>query len=123
MTRFLEECALTGQERGVCVAVFTPEQIMAENGTTKGWLFQSRKWQLRELPFPDVLYNRITSRRIEGPHLQNILRFLRMQHGVCVFNKTFLDKRQVHETLMRDPRMQNMLRKPIPIIPIASGPC
>ena len=65
MTRFLEECALTGQERGVCVAVFTPEQIMAENGTTKGWLFQSRKWQLRELPFPDVLYNRITSRRIE----------------------------------------------------------
>ncbi|SFF98612.1 YheC/D like ATP-grasp [Planifilum fulgidum] len=118
MTRFLEECALTGQERGVCVAVFTPEQIMAENGTTKGWLFQSRKWQLRELPFPDVLYNRITSRRIERrPRLQNILRFLRMQHGVCVFNKTFLDKRQVHETLMRDPRMQNMLPETHPYHP------
>lgn len=106
MTRFLEECSLTGQERGVCVAVFTPEQLLSEKGITKGWLFQNKQWKSRELPFPDVLYNRITSRRIERkPRLQNILRYLTMHHEVYVFNKTFLDKRQVHETLMRDPRM------------------
>ncbi|MEW9033074.1 MAG: YheC/YheD family protein, partial [Planifilum fimeticola] len=89
MTRFLEECSLTGQERGVCVAVFTPEQMMAEGGTSKGWLYHNSKWRSRELPFPDVLYNRITSRRIERkPRLQSILRFLRMHHGVYVFNTT-----------------------------------
>ena len=115
MTRFLEECALTGQERGVCVAVFTPEQIMAENGTTKGWLFQSRKWQLRELPFPDVLYNRITSRRIERrPRLQNILRFLRMQHGVCLQQNLLISGRSTNR--MRDP-MQNMLPETHPYHP------
>jgi glutathione synthase/RimK-type ligase-like ATP-grasp enzyme len=118
MTRFLEECSLTGQERGVCVAVFTPEQMMAEGGTSKGWLYHNSKWRSRELPFPDVLYNRITSRRIERkPRLQSILRFLRMHHGVYVFNTTFLDKRQVHETLMRDPRMQHMLPETHPYHP------
>lgn len=118
MTRFLEECSLTGQERGVCVAVFTPEQLLSEKGITKGWLFQNKQWKSRELPFPDVLYNRITSRRIERkPRLQNIFKFLTTHHGVYVFNKTFLDKRQVHETLMRDPRMHPMLPETHPYHP------
>lgn len=118
MTRFLEECSLTGQERGVCVAVLTPEQILLEKGVTKGWLFHNKKWQFRELPFPDVLYNRITSRRIERkPRLQKSLKFLRMHYGVYVFNKTFLDKQQVHETLMRDPRMHHMLPETHPYHP------
>ncbi len=118
MTRFLEECSLTGQERGVCVAVFTPEQLLSEKGETKGWLFQNKQWRPRELPFPDVLYNRITSRRIERkPRLQKIFRLLRMHYGVYIFNKTFLDKRQVHETLMRNPRMQPMLPETHPYHP------
>lgn len=118
MTRFLEECSLTGKERGVCVAVFTPEQILPERRAPKGWLFHNKKWQTKELPYPDVLYNRITSRRIERkPRLQNSLKILHTHYGVYVFNKTFLDKKQVHETLMRDPHMRNMLPETYPYHP------
>jgi glutathione synthase/RimK-type ligase-like ATP-grasp enzyme len=115
MTRFLEECILAGKNRGVVVTVLRPEEIILKNKTVRGWVYEQNQWQKALFPLPDVVYNRITSRRIEAqPQLQQKIQHLRNLHHVSIFNECFLDKQQVYDILKRDPEIQTMLPETYP---------
>jgi glutathione synthase/RimK-type ligase-like ATP-grasp enzyme len=115
MTRFLEECILAGKNRGVVVTVLRPEEILLENKTVWGWVFEQSQWKKALLPLPDVVYNRITSRRIEAqPQLQQKIQHLRNLHHVSIFNERFLDKQQVYDILKRNPEIRTMLPETYP---------
>lgn len=118
MTRFLEECILAGKNRGVVVTVLRPEEILLEHKTVRGWVYDQNQWHKAVLPLPDVVYNRITSRRIEAqPQLQQKIQRLRSLHTVSIFNERFLDKQQVYEILKRDPEIRAMLPETYPFAP------
>ncbi|WP_170839757.1 YheC/YheD family protein [Lihuaxuella thermophila] len=115
ITKFLDECAIAGQSRGLRVAVFAPEQIQMDSKTIHGWIREKGKWLHTHLPFPDVIYNRITSRRVEQQEkLQQKLERLRNHYRIPIFNEKFLNKYQVHQILIRDPQICQMLPETYP---------
>jgi hypothetical protein len=108
MTRFLEECSHCGQTLGIRVAIFFPESIRLDQQRIVGWIFRKGKWIQTIIPFPDVIYNRILSRRIEQKY-ENKLAYLREKHQIPIFNEKFLNKWQVHQILQQDEQMKEML--------------
>lgn len=118
MTRFLEECAQACASKGVALVVFSPEEIRLSKGFLRGWTYQGKQWSLTEAPFPDTVYNRITSRRIERRReLQQKLSILRNTYQIPVFNETFLNKQQVHNLLAKDVHMRLLLPETYPYKP------
>jgi hypothetical protein len=110
MTKFLDECALTGQSHGVRIAVFAPESIYPESKSIQGWIREKGKWLHATLPFPDVIYNRITSRKVEQQEeVQKKLDLLRSSYRIPIFNENFLNKYQVHQILFKDEQIRKML--------------
>ncbi|OYD08435.1 YheC/YheD family endospore coat-associated protein [Paludifilum halophilum] len=110
MSRFLEECVQCCSTKGVYLTVFSPEQIDLSSKSLRGWIYENKKWVLSDAPLPDVIYNRITSRRLENrTELQRKLDTLRHTYRIPVFNETFLNKQQVHDMLVKDEGMRRML--------------
>ncbi len=115
ITKFMDECAIAGQSRGLRVAVFAPEQIHMDSKTIRGWIREKGKWIQTLLPFPDVIYNRITSRKVEQEeNLQQKLERLKNYYRIPIFNEKFLNKFQVHQILMRDQHISHMLPETCP---------
>ena len=110
MTNFLEECSKAGRKHGIQVAVLSPNALNIEKRQMQTWIYQENKWMKAILPLPDVIYNRITSRRVEAKKdLQKKLNILRSFYRIPIFNETFLDKLQVHRLLSTDPKTAHML--------------
>lgn len=110
MTKFLEECAQAGRNHGVQVVVLLPTTIHVKKRQIQGWIFSQGQWLKTTLPLPDVIYNRITSRKVEAQQeLQTKLGILKKQFQVSVFNETFLNKWQVHLLLANEPAISSIL--------------
>jgi glutathione synthase/RimK-type ligase-like ATP-grasp enzyme len=110
LTKFLDECVLAGITRGTAVAVFQPEQIELDKRIISAWIKEKGKWIITKIPYPDIIYNRITSRRIEEQkNVQKKLDKLTSYHRIPMFNERFLDKWQVHEILKQDDSISSML--------------
>lgn len=118
MARFLEECAQASLAKGICMVVFSPENLNPAKNTTTGWEYQGNRWRRTESPLPDAIYNRITSRRIERkPDLQQRLEQLKKTCKIPVFNETFLNKQQVYDLLVKDEQMRRLLPESHPYQP------
>jgi glutathione synthase/RimK-type ligase-like ATP-grasp enzyme len=110
LTKFLDECVVAGIARGTQVAVFRAEQVELEKRIITAWVKEKDKWITTSIPFPDIIYNRITSRRIEEQEqVQAKLKKLSKYHQIPIFNECFLDKWQVHEILKKEKTIQHML--------------
>jgi glutathione synthase/RimK-type ligase-like ATP-grasp enzyme len=110
LTKFLDECVLAGITRGTAVAVFQPEHIDLNQKAILGWVKEKGKWIQSKIPYPDIIYNRITSRRIEElKNVQKKLDKLTNYHRIPMFNERFLNKWQVHEILQKDDSISSML--------------
>ncbi|MFC7442818.1 YheC/YheD family protein [Laceyella putida] len=110
MTRFLGECEATGQNKGIRVAVVLADTIDIERRGIKGWIKVNDRWLATTLPLPDVIYNRITSRKIEEKDaVQTNLARLKSQFHIPIFNERFLNKLEVYQILSKDERMRNYL--------------
>lgn len=115
LTKFLDECAAAGQSKGVRVAVFEPDHILLGTQTILCWVKEKGKWVQQTIPLPDVIYNRITSRRVEQKtELQNKLDQLKQVYHIPIFNEQFLNKYQVHKILLQDEKVQTMLPETVP---------
>lgn len=110
MTKFLEECSNAGKKHGIQVAILSPQALSVVNKEMQTWIYHKNRWIKATLPLPDVIYNRITSRRVEAnKELQSKLNILRTHYQIPIFNEMFLDKLQVHNLLSQESRMLHML--------------
>jgi hypothetical protein len=117
MTRFFEECAQACYNKGASFTVFAPEDISLANKCIQGWTYENSKWKQTPSPLPDIVYNRLTSRRLEQQaDIQQKLQQLQSQR-VKIFNETFLDKKEVHELLSKDEKTKHMLPETYPYHP------
>jgi len=110
ITLFCKELVEASSAQGVYVYFFTPNQIGSQLDTTiDGWVF-SDKWQQVRMPIPDVVNNRLTSRKLESrPSVQHFMKDVKQQHKTNVFNEKFLDKVEVFDALKKDESLGRYL--------------
>ncbi|MGX6442363.1 YheC/YheD family endospore coat-associated protein [Neobacillus sp. K501] len=65
----------------------------------QGYYFKDGKWDSSDLPLPDVIYNRIHSRKVEYTQDFKFFREKLAQLNIPFFNDRFLSKWEVHEYL------------------------
>lgn len=110
ITKFLDECVKAGDNHGLRIAVISPDLIHLESRSIQGYVKEQGKWKRVSLPLPDVIYNRITSRRIEKTiTVQKKLERLKNFHLIPFFNDRFLNKMQVHQLLIQNEDAKRML--------------
>jgi len=99
----------TGQKAGVFIFVFPAEDIDRINKTVKAYLYDSnlKKWATRSLPFPDVIYNRISNRKEEAkPIVQEVITYFRKEE-IPFFNPYFFNKWSLYEWLSENKEFAN----------------
>jgi hypothetical protein len=106
---FCEELEHLTQLLGGFFFVF-PLQPLANDYIT-GYFFQDEKWNKSKLPIPDVIYNRIHSRRLEASPIFQQFRKQLQTNQIPMFNDRFLSKWEVYDVL----RTEEHLHPHIPI--------
>src|SRR5690606_32734581 len=64
-TTFCRELVEAAKKEGVFVYFFTPAEIGTSHSSIDGWTYD-RGWKKGTYPMPDVLHNRLTSRKYEN---------------------------------------------------------
>lgn len=109
MTAFCRELTDACEQYGGFVFFFTPNDIVSGSATVSGWCFNS-KWSKRTFPLPDVVYNRLTSRKLENrPVVQHFLKDIKSRYGGTVFNEKYLNKTEVFRALQSVAELKEYL--------------
>lgn len=75
----------------------------------QGYYFDDGKWKPAELPLPDVIYNRIHSRRLEFGKEYHLFRNMLAELSIPIFNDRFLSKWEVHEHLINENHLHSYI--------------
>lgn len=94
--------SLAADER-IFAYVFGLQELTSKT-TIRGYVMQKKnghvKWQLRDVPYPDVVYDQIVSRKFEKLADVSAMKVELIQNlGTSYFNPGFFDKWQVHQWL------------------------
>lgn len=95
--KFCEELHQEIAEQGGFFYVFSFRQF-----PDKGYYFENGKWLATQLPLPDVIYNRIHSRRLELSNSFSQFRNSLEQLMIPLFNDRFLSKWEVYEQVSEE---------------------
>jgi hypothetical protein len=88
---------------GALPFVFGEQHIDWEQGTINGYFFHNDKWQNYEVPFPNVIYDRLPNRRSEGnPKLIKVKKRLQQEYLIPWYNPGFFNKLDINERLQQD---------------------
>lgn len=101
---FCEELHLWVKENGGFFYVFSFEQFPQQ-----GFYYENEKWTLHDLPLPDVVYNRIHSRRLEKANAFQAFRNRLEQYNIPIFNDRFLSKWEVYEQLIQEKQLNTFI--------------
>ena len=104
---FCEELNQLVTESGGFFYVFSLKDISKE--TISGFYFNGESWCKANLPYPDVVYNRIHSRWTEKS--KNFTAFMEIaeEANIQVFNHRFLSKWEVHTWLIQRKNLHTYL--------------
>ncbi|MBJ6362055.1 YheC/YheD family protein [Paenibacillus sp. GCM10012307] len=109
ITMFCKELVDACKIQGAHVYFFTPSQIGSSVSSVQGWVYESG-WHKMTLPVPDVINNRLTSRKLENKaSVQRLLKEAKARHQTQVFNEKFLDKSEVFDALRNDSSLLRYL--------------
>ncbi|WP_441941234.1 YheC/YheD family endospore coat-associated protein [Paenibacillus sp. 2TAB23] len=92
----------TGQSMGFIVYVLTVKNLLLTRRSLKGYVYNESEdvWQLRLLPFPDIIYNRIPLREDEiQPSVRMKINACKKHPRVTLFNPAFFNKWDLFEWL------------------------
>ena len=101
---FCEELHQGIKEKGGFFFVFAYNQF-----PNKGYCLDNGDWVITEPPLPDVIYNRIHSRRLEQTSLFKRFHTLLDELNIPIFNDRFLSKWEVHERLLQKSQQPSFL--------------
>ncbi|MDI4644808.1 YheC/YheD family protein [Cohnella hashimotonis] len=102
-TGFVKQLLAIGQKKAYFFA-FTPKDINWQQETVHGWFLDGGGgWVRRVVPLPDVVYNRLPSRRAETGSYITSLREKFVRRRIPIFNWSFFNKSDVYSLLDNDP--------------------
>src|SRR5690606_20717475 len=83
---------------------FAPEDVNWQSETvTAHFLSPNGGWDKRVVPFPDVIYNRVTSRSLERSLPMMTLKERFSRKKIPIFNWSFYDKWKIYHILQGEP--------------------
>ncbi|MDQ0162974.1 YheC/YheD family endospore coat-associated protein [Aeribacillus alveayuensis] len=84
---------------------------MFSHPSPKGYIYEDGIWKKEILPFPNVIHNRIHSRRLEqSDEYENFLEILSM-YDTPIFNFRFLNKWKIHEIFQKNEHLHPYIPK------------
>jgi hypothetical protein len=84
--------------------LFGEEHINWEQGTIQGLFYLQNGWETIEVPFPNVIYDRLPNRRSEKKaRVTKIKERLQSEYLIPWYNPGFFNKMDVNERLQQDP--------------------
>lgn len=101
-TEFIKSLLREGNKKGYFFA-FAPRDINWSDDTVLGFFInEAGGWTRRTVPLPDVVYNRLPSRRAETGSTIGTLRDRFIKRKIPFFNWSFFNKSDVYELLKDD---------------------
>lgn len=94
---FCEEMALLCEAKGILFYVFSLSGYSKDRVT--GYYFFQNKWHKTTIPFPDVVHNRIHSRKREHSNQFLFVTTDLIAKNIPYFNNRYLNKWEVHQIL------------------------
>src|SRR5690606_14487071 len=90
--------------------VFGANHIDWEKGSIHGYFFHDNGWVTFEVPFPNVIYDRLPNRRTEK-HLKikQVKQKLHDEYLIPWFNPGFFNKWEIHQQLMKHEHVSTYL--------------
>lgn len=101
---FCEELEHLTKNFGGLFYVFSLQSI--ESDHIIGYFFDDGKWSKASLPIPDVIYNRIHSRKLESSSVFQKFREKLRKDQLPMFNDRFLSKWEVYDVLMTEDHLK-----------------
>ncbi|MBB6672330.1 YheC/YheD family endospore coat-associated protein [Cohnella nanjingensis] len=102
-TGFVRQLLAMGQKKAYMFA-FTPRDINWQQETVHGWFLDGGGgWIRKVVALPDVVYNRLPSRRAETSSAITSLREKFVKRQIPFFNWSFFNKSDVYTLLDKDP--------------------
>lgn len=106
---FCEEVIRIAKHRHILAYVVTLAEVSKEESTIEAWTFNNNKWKKERLPYPQVVYNRIATKKLEETKAFTQLKNKFSNQKTQFFNATFLNKWEVHETLNESKELESYL--------------
>lgn len=106
-----------GFKKGAIIFVFTPKSIDWQIETIKGWIydFKSKRWRTGTFPFPNVVYNRVPTRKLEAKtEIRSCIEQLSTTKGIELFNPQFFNKEDLYDFLQNSSTLNAYLPETIP---------
>lgn len=101
-TRFIKDLIRLGEKKAYFFA-FTPRDINWQQETVSGHFLNAEGgWYRRTVPLPDVVYNRLPSRKAETTEYISSLRERFVRKKIPFFNWSFFNKSDVYRMLDKD---------------------
>ncbi|MBP1963682.1 YheC/YheD family protein [Paenibacillus aceris] len=110
ITAFCKEMTDACERYGAMVCFFPPGEMHANASSISAYAYSNGSWNKKTFPIPNVIYNRLTSRKYENlPNVQQFLKDAKARHGTEVFNEKYLNKTEVFEALRKDSSLHGYL--------------
>ncbi len=84
--------------------VFTPDAVGPQ--TINGYVFENSEWKKKTFPYPEVVYNRLPSRKAENSQKMQTFFETLNQEQIPYFNPRFFNKWETYETLIACPHLK-----------------
>ncbi|MBD0382752.1 YheC/YheD family endospore coat-associated protein [Paenibacillus sedimenti] len=110
ITAFCKEMTAACEKFGAFVCFFPPGEMRGTAQSVSAYSYANGAWSKKTFPIPNVIYNRLTSRKYENlKHVQQFLSEVKSRYGTEVFNEKYLDKTEVFEALRKDNSLHGYL--------------
>lgn len=95
---------------GVLPFVFAEQHIDWERGLIKGYFFHEHEWKVFDVPFPNVIYDRLPNRKSErNPLLKTVKERLQQDYLIPWYNPGFFNKLDIYERLQQESSITQYL--------------
>lgn len=95
---------------GVIAFLFGEQHINWEKETINGLFYTEGQWEMAEVPFPNVIYDRIPNRKSENlPRIQRTKKRLQEEFHIPWYNPGFFNKLDIYERLLQESSISDYL--------------
>ncbi|WHY87654.1 YheC/YheD family protein [Neobacillus novalis] len=102
-TLFFSKLLSVNKTVGALAFVFGEQHIDWEQGTIEGYFFHNQSWETFEVPFPNVIYDRLPNRKSESnPKLMKVRHRLQKEYLIPWYNPGFFNKLDIYDLLLED---------------------
>jgi hypothetical protein len=99
---FFSKLLSVNKQVGVLPFVFGEQHIDWDQGLIKGYFFHEHEWKVIDVPFPNVIYDRLPNRKSErNPQLKTVKDRLQKDYLIPWYNPGFFSKLDVYERLQQ----------------------